>query len=1169
MIFVWAAPASAVTEPQEEVVDLQLRWHHQFQFAGYYAALEKGFYREEGLTVKLHAGDSDHQPVPEVLAGRAQYAVGDSEVLYQRLLGKPLVALAAVFQHSPLVLLTRQDSGIYSVHDLIGKKVMLMNTSTDGAFLIMLRNEGVSLSQVQVIPSSYQLDDLISGKADAFNSYLTNEPYFLQQHNIAYNVITPGNYRIDFYSDVLFTSETELRSHPQRVAALRRATLKGWRYAMDHQDEIIDLLLNKYRVNKTRWHLEFEAAEMRKLIFPDLIEIGHMNRERWQHMADSFVEAGLIKSATALDGFIYDTSPKQMPEWVAPVLISLFIVAAGVLLIACYLFRLNVRLANAKNSLRKSEERLRLALGTAKQGWFDLNVQTGEILVSDEYAKILGYEPAELHTDLSEWQSKLHPDDREAVLKAFNECLGNGGPVTMEYRRAKKDGGWVWLSSIGKITAWDSSRRPFRMIGIHTDITVRKLAEEAAIASESRFRILFESTRDALVVFTSDGVCRDGNPAAVEMFECGDVAELRTKSPVSVSPEFQPDGRRSDEKAAAMIRLAMDNGSHSFEWTHRRKNGSEFTVDVVVTRIQLNDETLLVSNERDISERKQAYIKLQLAANVFTYAREGIFITDAAGAIVDVNDTFTHITGYRREEVLGLNPRILQSGRQEPEFYAAMWKTLLEKDHWYGEVWNRRKSGEVYAEMLTISSVRDALNRTTNYVALFTDITPIKKHQQQLEHIAHYDPLTGLPNRVLLADRLQQAMIQSERRNQSLAVAYLDLDGFKAVNDSHGHEFGDELLIAVSQRMKDALREGDTLARIGGDEFVAVLADLEQITDCEPVLARLLQAAADPVVLENITLNISASIGVTLYPQDGADADQLLRHADQAMYVAKQKGKNRYHLFDVNQDAAVKIQRENLEHIRVALDQRQFVLYYQPKINMKTGAVIGAEALIRWLHPERGLLLPADFLPVIENHHISVELGEWVIDAALTQMDEWHAAGLDIPVSVNVGARQLQQQDFMTKLSALLARHPGVQPCCLELEVLETSALEDVVQVSGVIQACRNLGVRFALDDFGTGFSSLTYLRRLPADMLKIDQSFVRDMLDDSDDMAIVSGIIGLAASFRRQVIAEGVETVAHGTQLLAMECVLAQGYGIARPMPAAELPGWVSSWKPDAAWRL
>lgn len=446
--------------------------------------------------------------------------------------------------------------------------------------------------------------------------------------------------------------------------------------------------------------------------------------------------------------------------------------------------------------------------------------------------------------------------------------------------------------------------------------------------------------------------------------------------------------------------------------------------------------------------------------------------------------------------------------------------------------------------------------------AVVTDVTTLKAQQRQLEHIAHYDLLTKLPNRVLLADRLQHAMTQCQRRGRTLAVAYLDLDGFKEVNDQYGHSVGDDLLVILANRMKLALREGDTLARIGGDEFVAVLVDLERMQDATPVLIRLLQSASAPVAMVGAALQVSASIGVTIYPEDASDAEQLLRHADQAMYQAKQAGRNRYHVFDVHHDVEQQNRHENIARIQRALVQHEFVLHYQPKINMRTGDVIGLEALIRWQHPERGLLLPAEFLPITENHPLSVEIGEWVLETALAQMSAWHASGQDMAVSVNIAAHQLQQANSVSRLAAMLAAHPELEHRLLELEVLETSALQNMAQVSDIMQACHALGVSFALDDFGTGYSSLTYLKHLPADLLKIDQSFVSGMLADADDRAIVEGVIGLVHAFHREVIAEGVETSAHGDLLLKLGCELAQGYGIARPMPAAEVPGWLALWQ-------
>ena len=583
-------------------------------------------------------------------------------------------------------------------------------------------------------------------------------------------------------------------------------------------------------------------------------------------------------------------------------------------------------------------------------------------------------------------------------------------------------------------------------------------------------------------------------------------------------------------------------------------------------RKQVQSRTVALRNE--LYERKQAEAKLHLAASVFRHAREGIMITEESGTIIDVNDAFTSITGYSRDEVLGRNPKMLSSGRHDKDFYAILWRSLVEKGHWYGEVWNKRKNGDIYAVLQTISTVKEDQGGSRKYVALFSDISILKENERQLENLAHYDVLTTLPNRVLFADRLHQAMTQAQRRGQLLAVAYLDLDGFKAINDRHGHEVGDLLLVALAARMKQTLREGDTIARLGGDEFVVVLLDLTDIASSVVMLTRLLAAAAQVVHVGDFELQVSASLGVTFYPQtEDVDADQLLRQSDQAMYQAKLSGKNRYHVFDAAQDRSVRGHHENLDHIRRALTENQFVLYYQPKVNMRTGAVVGAEALIRWQHPQRGLLPPGLFLPLIEDHPLSIEIGKWVIHSALTQLSLWQAAGLDIPISVNIGARQLLQDDFVETLRDLLQAHSTVKSGRLEMEVLETSALEDLALVSKIIEDCRELNVSFALDDFGTGYSSLTYLKRLAVAQLKIDQSFVRDMLMDPDDLAILEGVLGLATAFRREVIAEGVETVEQGEMLLNLGCDLAQGYCIARPMPAADFPAWAKAWHPDLAW--
>ncbi|HEY5715675.1 MAG TPA: diguanylate cyclase, partial [Psychromonas sp.] len=610
--------------------------------------------------------------------------------------------------------------------------------------------------------------------------------------------------------------------------------------------------------------------------------------------------------------------------------------------------------------------------------------------------------------------------------------------------------------------------------------TVRERAQQienlqqAKLTAEQKtleFESIFNGITDAIVLTDLDRRITAIN-TGLERIYGYTIDELAGKT----TAVFYESNEEYERQGRIRFNMSAKEKAAPYEVNYRRKNGQIFVSETLGTAVRGKDGSTLgfIGVMRDITKRKQNENKLKLAASVFTHAREGIMITDTAGAIIEVNDTFSLVTGYSREEVLGNNPRVLKSGRQGPEFYMALWKSLLKNKHWSGELWNQHKNGEVYAILSTISAVCDAQGQVQHYVALFLDITHIKDQQQKLEHVAHYDALTGLPNRVLLADRLQHAMNQCQRRKQSLAVAYLDLDNFKIINDSHGHDLGDELLIALSQRMQEVLREGDTLARLGGDEFVAVLIDIEQMTDCEPILSRLLEVTAAPCIIRDISLNVSTSIGVTFYPQDWGDADQLTRHAGNAMYVAKQLGKNRHHLFDVKQNMAIQTQSAKLENLKLALEHGDFVLHYQPKVNMKSGGVIGAEALIRWQHPELGLMQPDEFLPITENHPLSVDIGQWVIDAALSQMHEWQTAGLDIPVSVNVCARQLQHKDFVINLSASLARYPNVKPSALELEILETSALADISEVSAIMYACREIGVSFALDDFGTGYSSLT-----------------------------------------------------------------------------------------------
>ena len=676
--------------------------------------------------------------------------------------------------------------------------------------------------------------------------------------------------------------------------------------------------------------------------------------------------------------------------------------------------------------------------------------------------------------------------------------------------------------------------------------------------NEARFRTLVENVPQGIALIGENDQFIVVNPAFTRMlgYALQDVPTVeiwwQRTCPDELVRASKVQRWQEQVKAANEAKVS----AHAYQLC--RADGVLRTFEIVVERLPDSSTLLTIV---DVTEKRLEEARRQRAANVFSHSHEGIMILDPDGIIVEVNSAFSRITGYKPNEIKGKSHLILRSDLQNDEFYHNMWKTLTESGNWCGELWNRTRGGQLYAALTDITAVSDTDGAVQNYVVLFSDITQMKDYQRQLERAAHYDALTGLPNRVLLADRLRKGMISCLQRNVSLAVLYLDLDSFKQINDLHGHTIGDQMLLILSQRMKDVLRDCDTLSRIGGDEFVAVLNNLEHEIDCFPIVERLLHAAAQPFLIADLELFISVSIGVTFYPRDNGEADLLMRHADQAMYQAKQQGKNQYAIFDIVQGEATIRLQQLVANLRQAIAHDELVLHYQPKVNLRTNELIGVEALIRWQHPELGLLPPSEFLPPIAEHPVSIAIGEWVIEHALEQIGIWACYGLDLPVSVNIGAHQLLSGTFKARLTELLAKHPDISPGHLELEILETSALQDLDQVSTLMFDCVNLGVGFALDDFGTGYSSLTYLKRLPAAVIKIDQSFVRGMLEDPNDFAIVAGVIGLAKAFYRQVIAEGVETAEHGESLLKLGCTLAQGYGIARPMSAQDFLDWAKIW--------
>ncbi|MBD9561435.1 putative bifunctional diguanylate cyclase/phosphodiesterase [Pseudomonas sp. PDM09] len=543
--------------------------------------------------------------------------------------------------------------------------------------------------------------------------------------------------------------------------------------------------------------------------------------------------------------------------------------------------------------------------------------------------------------------------------------------------------------------------------------------------------------------------------------------------------------------------------------------------------------------------------------------------TDLDGRITYVNDQFCAVSGYSREELLGQNHRLLNSGLHSADFFAAMWRTIALGNIWKGEICNRAKDGSLYwVDSTMVPVLDDATGRVHRYLSIRFDISEKRQLLQSLQWRVGHDVLTGLPNRAFLSDLLDQALEFSRHENIPLAVCMLDLDGFKAVNDGYGHASGDMLLVEVAKRLRDIVRGEDVVARLAGDEFVLVLRYVRDLPELCAALNRVLGAISAPYTLHGKGINVFASIGVTLFPHDNEDAETLLRHADQAMYVAKQSGRNRFHLFDVSRDQEVKATHQTVERVRQALAAGELRLHFQPKVNMRRGVVVGFEALLRWEHPQNGMVPPREFLPLVEDTDLIIDIGEWVMDQVLSQLHRWQQAGQGWPVSINIAARHFQRADFVERLRQVLARHAQVAPQMLDLEIVESVAIENIQHVSACLQACQALGVQFSLGDFGTGYSSLSYLKRLRTQTIKIDKSFVRDILNDRDDLALTTAVIGLARAFGRQVIAEGLESVEHGELLLRLGCEVAQGYFIARPMPPGEVPAWVAGFVAPLQWQ-
>ncbi|MET3130401.1 diguanylate cyclase (GGDEF)-like protein/PAS domain S-box-containing protein [Oxalobacteraceae bacterium GrIS 1.11] len=883
-----------------ERVTLQLKHQHQFQFAGYYAALEQGYYRDAGLDVAIVESGNGGQTERNVIAGQAEYGVGSSRLLLARVAGKPVVVLATIFQHASAVLIMRR--GASDVRAIIGKRVMigaLGDDPPDGDdVLVYLKKEGVPLSKLIRVEHSYNPEDLINGKVEAISAYSTNEPDYLDRAGFPYMLFTPRAAGIDFYGDNLFTNEQEVNAHPERVKAFRAASMRGWQYAMQHPEQIADLILNKYSRRHDRQHLLYEAHQMVALVQPELVETGYMNPERWRHIADTYAELGMLPKHAAFDGFVYTG-------------------------------------------------------GGAESLWL---------------YRVLGAVAA--------------------------------------------------LMVVGAAVHFSLLARE------------RRRADEAIRKGESRFRTMFEAAPMGIALIDSvSGQLRDINPRFLDI-------------------------------AGRSLQQMKDS-----KWMD-------------------------LSHPGDLAPELEQMARLNAQ----------------------------QISGYK------CSKRIL------------------------------RPDGAVVWVDASIAAIETAPHAAPHHLCMIEDVTEKRESEALIWQQANFDTLTELPNRRMFHDRLEHDLLKAKRDGLRIAILFIDLDHFKEVNDTLGHHQGDVLLIDAARRIRACVRESDTVARLGGDEFTVILSNLADAERVDVIAQNIIDSLLSPFALGQEQAFVSASIGITLYPDDAASIADLLKHADQAMYAAKDGGRNRFSYFTPALQVAALNRMRLTNDLRGALKGNQLLVYFQPIVHLRSGRIHKAEALVRWQHPQRGLVSPLDFIPLAEASGLIVDIGAWVFQEAAQWIKRWreeHHA--QFQVSVNQSPLEFQRegeayQGWVRHLGEL-----GLEGQAIVVEITEGLLLDANSAVADKLLQLRDAGIQVALDDFGTGYSSLSYLKKFDIDYLKIDRSFTRNLAPDSSDMALSEAIIVMAHKLGLRVIAEGVETPEQRELLLAAGCDYGQGYLFARPMPGEQ----------------
>lgn len=830
----------------------------------------------------------------------------------------------------------------------------------------------------------------------------------------------------------------------------------------------------------------------------------------------------------------------------------LFLMVFG--MVGVTLSAVNYQRNRIRFNIERSERNLKRAQQVSKVGSWELHIPKNKLEWSEEAYRIFGVEQGAPLT-FERFLNFIHPEDAEKVSAAWQSAL-QGEPFDIEHRIVV-EGGVKWVHEQAELD-FDAQGKAVFALGTVTDVSAGKQAAAALRESRQSQQAIIDTALDAAIQMDDQGRITGWNKQATLMFGWErDEAIGRLLHETIIPERYREAHWKGLQRLLAGGEPRVLNTRFEVEGLHRE--GHTLSIELAITKVKTNDQFEFSAFIRDVTQRRREEEQLRLAAKVFENTNETILITDANNNIVAVNEAFTNMTGYSFEEVRGKNPRLLSSGDHDAEFFQSMWRSILAEGYWQGEIIDKNKAGKRFHKNLAINVVKNEQDVVTHYISISSDISERKEYDKNIHFLAYYDVLTGLPNRTLLRDRLGQMIASSHRDNEKFALLFLDLDRFKYINDSMGHSVGDKLLQSVAQRLQDCVREGDTVSRIGGDEFIVLLREVDE-QGVMLVADKLLRTLATPFNLSGQEISTYASIGVALYPTHATDIDVLMKNADAAMYHAKENGRNNYKFFTPDMHFRANQIFLMEKDLRLALEQDQFTLVYQPQVDLATGKICGAEALLRWKHPEKGFIPPADFIPIAEETGQIVAIGEWVLRTACWRFASWQKQGMPVfPIAVNMSIRQLRQPNLADVIEGILKEN-SLEPECLELEITEGIMMGDTKVAMDFLTRMHKLGVQMSIDDFGTGFSSLSYLKNLPVHKLKIDQSFVRDIETDESDAAIVRSIISLGHRLELKVIAEGVETLEQLDFLRIRGCDEVQGYFYSRPLVADDFIKFVNS---------